>query len=514
VRINTNINALVSWRNLTLTNKLMNKSLERLSSGLRINRAADDAAGLAISQKMRTQINGLRVAQRNAQDAISLVNTAEGALQETQSILQRMHDLALQAANDTLTTEDRLKIQDEIDALIAEIDRIAQNTEFNTKKLLNGNVSGSSAIASYSNDTTSSAGISGVEVYGTVAQGTYNIIVESGPAGAATATVSKSTVLYADSGMTTPATGSENLTALYASSGTSLGLEVGDEITIVAQVGGEWKHATLKVETGTTLDDLAMAIKTAFGASDVSITAGEVQITGQAGADNAITNISITAVDSDGNARSTFNAAFQQNQTQVAADAGDYVVYYDADNDSTRDGNESAVAVKPNSTVKDLIDGLAISFDNSITAGGTATIDVSRVDNSMTIQIGASQGQNIAIGISDMGAGALGLVSKGLNIDVTTQYSADKATTVIAAAIETVSMERAKLGSFQNRLEHTINNLAVASENLTAAESRIKDIDMALEMMNFTRNQIMLQAGTAMLAQANVVPQTVLQLLG
>ncbi|MEW6172108.1 MAG: flagellin [Bacillota bacterium] len=272
--INHNIMALNAWRGLGQTDSALGKSLEKLSSGMRINRAADDAAGLAISEKMRGQIRGLSQAIRNAQDGISLLQTAEGALNETHSILQRMRELAVQSANDTNTSADRSQIQQEVNQLITEINRIGNNTEFNTQKLLNG---------------------------------------------------------------------------------------------------------TLK---------------------------------------------------------------------------------------------------------------------------------------SKLIQIGANSGQNLSITIATMTVTALGGTSGLKGLSVSTQVKANSAISKIQSAINDVSSERAKLGAIQNRLEHTIANLGVASENLTAAESRVRDVDMAQEMMLFTKNQILVQAGTVMLAQANMAPQSVLKLLG
>lgn len=270
MRINHNISALNTYRQLSNNNALSSKALEKLSSGLRINRAGDDAAGLAISEKMRGQIRGLDMATKNAQDGISLIQTAEGALNETHAILQRMRELAVQAASDTNTDDDRAALQAEVAALIEEIDRISETTEFNTQTLLDGN--------------------------------------------------------FADK----------------------------------------------------------------------------------------------------------------------------------------------------------------------------------------VLHIGANEGQAITISIAAMDSGTLGVDS----VDISDQGGADGAITTIDTAIKTVSDERAALGAIQNRLEHTINNLMTASENLTAAESRIRDVDMAKEMMEFTKMFILQQAATAMLAQANQQPQLVLQLLG
>ncbi|WHX26195.1 flagellin [Virgibacillus halodenitrificans] len=273
MRINHNIAAMNTYRQLNTANNAQSSSMEKLSSGLRINKAGDDAAGLAISEKMRGQIRGLDMAAKNAQDGISLIQTAEGALNETHSILQRMRELAVQSSNDTNTNTDRGELQKELDELITEVDRIADNTEFNTKKLLDGSLSG---------------------------------------------------------------TGS-----------------------------------------------------------------------------------------------------------------------------------------------------------------------------GLTFHIGANSGQNITLNINSMTASGLSI--SGLSISG--QSGADDAITTIQNAIDLVSAERSKLGAYQNRLDHTINNLNTSSENLTAAESRIRDVDMAKEMMNQTKNSILSQAAQAMLAQANQQPQGVLQLL-
>ena len=274
MRINHNLSALNAWKNMTVNDGGQTKSLEKLSSGLRIGRAADDAAGLSISEKMRGQISGLNQANRNAQDGISLLQTAEGALQETHTILQRMRELAVQSASDTVTNEDRAEIQKEINALRVEIDRISTTTEFNTQPLLNGDYSGK------------------------------------------------------------------------------------------------------------------------------------------------------------------------------------------------------------------------------------------------IIHIGANEDQSLTVTISNMSASNLAVAGGvGEGISVSTQGAANTAITTINTAINTVSGERSKLGAIQNRLEHTIANLSTSAENLTAAESRIRDVDIAVEMMNFTKYQILSQASTAMLAQANAKPQAVLQLL-
>ncbi|KKM12359.1 flagellin [Clostridiales bacterium PH28_bin88] len=413
MRINTNIAALNSYRALAVNEMSSSKSLEKLSSGLGINKAADNAAGLAISEKMRGQIRGLQQASRNAQDGISLIQTAEGALNETHSILQRMRELAVQAASDTLNDSDRTEIQREVSQLKDEIDRIASNTEFNTKKLLNGDIEGA-----------------------TTAQGTEL----------------ESVVLKASGGAL--AVAGTSLEALFDASNNDFGLVDGDVIQINGYKGGTAiATTTFTVTVSATLTSLMTAISDAFslGASgSVSINpSGEIVISGADGTAAAISNVKLSVAD-----RTLFNNRLSSfTETQSAQD--------------------------------------------------------NHTDSSLSIQIGANQSQTISVSVTDMSVQRLALSS----VDVSTQTGANNAVTVIDNALSKVSTERAKMGAVQNRLEHTINNLGTAAENLTAAESRVRDVDMALEMAQFTKTNILLQAATAMLAQANQQPQTVLQLL-
>ena len=426
MRINHNIAAMNTYRQLTGNNSATSKSLEKLSSGLKINRAGDNAAGLAISEKMRGQIRGLDQASTNANDGISLIQTAEGALNETHSILQRMRELAVQSSNDTNTDDDRQEIQKEINQLTQEIDRISSDTEFNTQKLLNGD----KAI-----DYTKAAALSGVvkdvSFDAGVAGGTYNVAV----------TVSGA--VTSGSNLTGGLSGATVTT-------TTTNLEVGSyNLTI---------DATKKIATIT---------------------------------------------DVEGRTVETANL----NDTKVIADI----------NLSGLDAANGTMSIKVNTakketiTVKDLatntVKGINVDLAfNATTTSGTITVDASK---SVRFQIGSNTGQGTSLSIGDMGAKELGVNA----LDLTTQAGADFAITTIDKALSQVSSERAKLGAVQNRLEHTINNLGTSSENLTAAESRIRDVDMAKEMMEFTKNNILSQASQAMLAQANQQPQGVLQLL-
>ncbi|MDN5276735.1 MAG: flagellin [Clostridiales bacterium] len=416
MRINHNISALNTYRQLSINNSMAAKSLEKLSSGLRINRAGDDAAGLAISEKMRGQIRGLEMASRNAQDGISMIQTAEGALNEVHSILQRMRELAIQAGNDTNTSSDREEIQKEINQLTSEINRIANTTEFNTQKLLNATA-------------------------GTVTSGT---------AGTA-ATVTGTTITL----------------------GTSTDFSTTNLVFDVV-IGGTTKTVTLNKNydgTTNTIDTLVNDLNAALsGAATVTKSGNALVIT----ASNTTDSIEIKTPTS---------------------------------------GSLSAIGLTP---------------------GIYNPTPASPAKSSFIMQIGANENQTMTLDLSDMRAAALGIssssggtgftstltVTDGTNntaveyaLDVSTAANAGNAVTVIQRAIDRVSAERSKLGAYQNRLEHTINNLGTAAENLTAAESRIRDVDMAQEMMEFTKLNILQQAATAMLAQANQMPQAVLQLL-
>ena len=366
MRIQHNIAALNSYRNLTGNNNAVSKNLEKLSSGYRINRAGDDAAGLAISEKMRAQITGLNTAQKNAQDGVSLVQTAEGALTEVHSMLNRMVELAGQSANGTYSESiDRENLQKEIESLRDEIDRIADSTNFNGINLLDG------SLADPNKTLKISGKIAGTAITGT--DGKYDL-----------------------SGQ----------------------LQAGDSITI----------------NGNT-----------FTYNDKA----------------------------DGTDGKTFKTL-----DHVVAYAKKYGIELDTKTKTTATAKYTNTAANP---------------------------------SSLSLQIGDTSDDfnQMEVSVNDMHAEALALDA----IDISTQQGAKNAVSVIKNAINIVSSTRGDLGAIQNRLEHTINNLSVTAENMTAAESRIRDVDMANEMMAYTKNNILVQSSQAMLAQANQIPQGVLQLL-
>ena len=394
MRINQNIQAFNAYRNLSGTNTLVGKSLEKLSSGFRINRAADDAAGLVISQGLRAQVSGLRQATRNAQDGISVVQTAEGALNEVHTMLNRMRDLAVQAANTgSMDQAARDAAQTEIDQLVAEINRISDTTKFGNQKLLDGTFGVKAAFVTGFN-TTSTYTVSAGDNFQINVNGTGNVTV--------------------------------NLTA-----GTYSGNQLASHIE--------------------------NAIKTALSAGSPAQQA-------------LVSTISVEA--------KTVGAGFALTIKSQLANTQTFTL---------TDGTGTPLA--------------ELNLTGTVTAAS---------GSGGVFQVGAASTDTLTISIDDMDATQLGvnaLVVNGTAAQVAT------AITDIDAAIEEVSTLRGTLGAYQNRFESTVNTLQVATENLAASESRIRDTDMALEMVSFTRHQILLQAGTAMLGQANSLPQSVLRLL-
>ena len=389
--INHNMNALNAHRNMAINNTAAGKSMEKLSSGLRINRAGDDAAGLAISEKMRGQIRGLTQASRNSADGISMIQTAEGALNETTNILQRMRELAVQASNDTNTTSDREEIQKEINALTEEVDRIANNTEFNTQKLLNGSKSGEAGDL--------------VREEVEAVKGEFKIKLDKD-------------------------------------------LAANDKLVIDGKV--------IKFEAKDVASETAIKTKLEGVLSEKYIVA----------VDGTKKGITLTQ--------------------KVGTDKDEFKVKLN--------GADTGF----NTTVKDGVTARAEEFS----------------EGKVSVQVGANSEQSMNIEIGDMRAQALKIVNdKGRGLSVETAQSANEAITAFDAALNAVSSQRANLGAVQNRLEYTISNLDNTAENLTSAESTLRDVDMAKEMMEYSKNNILNQAAQAMISQANQQPQNVLQLL-
>jgi len=475
MRINNNLMALNAHRYMSSANAKQSKSLEKLSSGLAINSAADNAAGLAISEKMRAQINGLEQAQSNAQDGISMIQTAEGALQESENILQRMRELAVQSANDTNTAEDRSEIQKEIDQLASEITRISESTEFNTKKLLDGSLTGKLHIGANEGQDLEVA-INGMdaETLGVASAEGVALDIEATSATFATGgdgfAIEENTtydVIEFDSTITTVGTDG-------AVSNVTHGLSDSDGNIVAVSADGN-EYTLLNAATAT--EDLGA---TDLISMDGTPAARSIDFTDALESGDSV---EITDITSDTEFSATAHTTLEFSDASLKS--GKYTVvdntHVQVDNYGILDNDDNLVAVSADGQAWTNLKG-----ENLFTA---------TANNPLT-----TAGEEITIA-SDGG------------IDVSTQEAASDAITTLNTAINDVSAERANLGAIQNRLDHTINNLSTTAENMTASESRIRDVDMAKEMMEYTKLGILQQASQAMLAQANQAPQGVLQLL-
>lgn len=526
-----NMSAINANRMLNVTTSVQSKSTEKLSSGYRINRAADDAAGLSISEKLRSQIRGLNQASTNAQDGISLIQTAEGALNEQHAILQRMRELAVQASNGTETDDDREAVQNEIEQLQSELTRISETTEFNTMKLLDGSMGSSSGsgvkvnASVNTNAQAASALTTNPPVkadFESVAIGTPNINVGS---------KITYTVNYNDT------------------NGEAKSLSVSLTRTAADTVKDESGNSYLVTSASPTVAEIASAFAGALSETElgdtfnITVSTDKIKFTAkESGASSTITS---TGTDADGtykvNTVTANNIGADAYQT-LSEDIGVYdgtgniedniltvngekfVYVSDASvlGDSNKDINYIQVADRANIDADDAEAMAAlINSKTGIAAEVNATADTS-IDlkagtassssgQGITLQIGANEGQTMSFTLDDMSATALGV--GGNKIDLSSQATAQKATTAIDEAIKKVSASRGKMGAVQNRLEHTIANLDTAAENMQTAESRIRDTDMAEEMVNYSKTNILAQAGQAMLAQANQSNQGILTLL-
>ena len=458
-----NLTAMNSNRMLGVTTKTQAKSTEKLSSGYKINRAADDAAGLSISEKMRKQIRGLTQASNNAQDGISTVQTAEGALNEVQDMLQRMNELAVKAANGTMSENDRTYIQNEVDQLTTEIDRVAETTKFNETYLLKGDKNAEAKnIYAYGNFTNTAAAVTNPDVAGasTAAKMTVaitapttaeqadlqNEVLKALKDTGATATVAKgaTTATFTLTGYTVKNDGT------IEKNGVSSGVKITNNETITADNAKD-RSDTFKI---TSIDKAAVS--------------GPAQY-----------------YDKDGN--------------KIAANAlSNYVT-----------GDNGAITVINGKTLYDATGNVQTLDANAITSQDDALVGALK----LTLHVGADATTNNQISVSLDAMSAKGLGVNGLKVDGADDTNALNAIDTVKEAIQKVSTQRSALGAVQNRLEHTISNLDNVVENTTSAESAIRDTDMATEMVKYSNNNILAQAGQAMLAQSNQANQGVLSLL-
>ena len=423
IRINTNIASLNAQRNLGNTNQMLSKTLERLSSGLRINRAADDAAGLAIAEKLNTQVRGFTQAIANAQDAGNLLATAESGLDQTTQILQRIRELSIQASSDTLVNSDRNKIQVEIDELTEELDRIATTTEFNTRALLDGSLQEGSASEDARIEVKQNARVTNA--------------------------------------------GTGNLTDFI----TGVSIDSDAEQDLAIQLTVIQSDDQTVMFDGVTFNDgrMVVEVRTSEGVVGYSDIFNPIDLTA-----GAYSSVDFGVTFSGGG--STAEISFELNPNVLLT--------------PTDIGKTALVQI-------------------------TAARQPITEDKALTFQVGANEGQFLKAGIQDMRAQALRV--EGLSIvgadNSESRLQAQNAIGVVDQALDYVSTVQSKLGAYQNRIGYRLNTLQTSRENLSASESRIRDADIAAETANLTRSQILVQAGTAVLTQANITPQSALNLI-
>ncbi len=490
--VRTNVMSMNANRSLGINNSNVGKSLEKLSSGFRINRAADDASGLAISEKMKAQIKGLEQASANSQDGISLIQTAEGATQEIHNMLNRMTELATKSANGTIQDDvDREAIQKEVNDLKSEITRIADATDFNGIKLLNGNLSGPATVSTEA----------GTDAVPTAAKVT-GIKITTALTGDATVTVNgKSYDLAAVGGGGTPADQTTALAAAINADGTqnaSTVVESDGTITLTADTAGTGTTltaATYNAGSGTAGGDAGTVAAGTDGTATGAITT--LDFTGKTGSDVIGNTITV-----DGSTYEFVATGDSASGTNTAIEVGT-----SADATAIASAADSALSLSNGSSSAS---GAELDIVSTATGASATALGVT-MTGGLSLQIGATNDtqNSVSVQVADLTSTGLGIES----LDVSSQKTAGDSIQTIKDAINTVSTNRANLGSLQNRLEYTINNLDTTAENMTAANSRVRDTDMAKEMMNYTKNNILTQAAQAMLAQANQQPQAILQLL-
>ncbi len=538
MRIQHNIMAMNAYRNYSNNTSALSKNLEKLSSGYKINRAGDDAAGLAISEKMRAQITGLDVAQKNAKDGISLVQTAEGALTEVHDMLNRMVELADQSANGTYDGTDRTQLQKEVTELKKEINRIADSANFNGINLLDGSMAGGGNVAGVGiADVAATAGVvktgDFADAAGALTAGSkisYTVAWKTGDGQEYSATVSL--------------TVSDDKKKLVAEDGTEYGItgtgakkeEIQDAI-----LGELKKNSNLTASFDIVEDTNALKFtsKTAGSAgatiTALNMTSDDTQMNGKVTAGTIANNTAatdamqkldvskLTVVKGDGtDTEDDFkNAIFEINGKKfvLADDAATDANLKDLGSDVTvirlatgsngtyTAANDAAAVAGALSRVTGM--DFSVNGSNEILYKGDTKLSTG--EGGLTLQIGDTSDSfnQLNVTIKDMHTASMGIDA----IDISDQKGAQAAVDVIKAAINYVSDVRGTLGATQNRLDHTINNLSVMEENIQDAESTIRDTDVADEMMAYTKNNILIQSAQAMLAQANQVPQGVLQLL-
>lgn len=461
MRINTNMSALRSCYQLNNANDKLSKALERLSSGYKINSAEDNPVGAAIAQRLKTQLKGLDRAMQNASDGISVVETAEGALNEVTDIVQRMRELAIKGANGTMSASERQNIMDEVKQLQAEVDRISESTEFNTRGLINGELS----RRSY----TDVVGTHVSYISDAVIAGKYelNVIKE--------ATYTEFT------------TGPVNIPAS--------GIEHGGTISINGQ--------SVKIEEGATLEQVLDTLKGVADLTDIAVNYNGTGIDFKSTILGSNYPIKISCTDMLAGVLGIGIEEFAVGTDAVVEPviSGDNA--FPASTTVEVDGNHVTLSASENFEMR-------FNIDEGTTPATGNTVTVTALDiGTMVIQMGANEGQIMDINIPEVSCAAMGIDKLNLH----TEAGCDRAMDLLDSALTYVTQVRSKLGAYSNRMDYAVRSLSVTNENMTAALSRIEDADMAMEMTNFTSQQVITQAANSMLAQANQLPEKVLQLL-
>ena len=592
MKINHNMGAMNSKRNMKINNKASSKSIEKLSSGLRISSAGDDVAGLSISEKMRSQIRGLEQASRNAADGITLIQTAEGALNETNSILQRMRELSVQSINDTNNESDRNAIQKEINSLTSEINRIANNTEYNTKKLLTGgdgkgikainlDFNGTEVIHTKGNDAVTKGMKVGVTISSNLSS---SIIPQPDGFNFELKGVALSVRYVSDK--------ANNVGHIqYANYG---GVITGGNITITNTDNGTIAASDVEKVAKSTAElfqkqiDSNNSLKGEFKAynkgsqiiiealdSNGTVSNAEMKVTGIASSSNGLTITDVNTGNTVGNgttigkqdipakgASTTIdfsNVAATLDDIKALVDAGmsingQTIQFFDS-TDGPYKGKAIGIDIKGVTNAEQLVDAIITQTQNKLhgvelTKDGNSKLVITSTtkgehskleifngnsynkDIEISLQVGSNENQSMLVSIGEMTAKGLGLVGVGdgfrtvyevddgegnynveCSLDVTTAKNAQNAIGIIDEATKKVSTQKSALGAYQNRLQYVVNNLNYSAENTISSESKIRDIDMALEITKNAKSNVLLQAAQSMMAQANSAPGQIIQLL-
>ena len=476
MKINNNISAVITNKHLLRTENRLAGSMERLSSGFKLNHSWDNPSGIAISNKMNAQIDGLDRASRNSSDGMSVIDTADGAMQEITAMIQRMRELSVQAANDLNSYTDKQAIQVEIDNLKSEVDRIASTTEFNTKALLDGSL----------DNRVYADNVSRVQTSEKVEEGKYAFTIEKAATQATVATLTTIPDTLANSGS-------------VSFNGYEISLEKGmsrEEVYEALRKGAEIGNAQIDSK----MDENLVFKSENYGSDAVlDIKVSDAGLAAELGLDmEGLNDKSVTPprVPRGTNAEVTLdkaNSEFKDHQQATVHYKGNKIVISDSN------GFEISLMMK---------EGFDKTTDTSTNDKGKIALDVTDI-GPMDLQIGANEGQMMTVKMAAMDTKSLYID----DLDITKQGGASRAIAQLDEALAAVNKSRASLGAYSNRLEYTVASLNTTSENMNQAVSRIKDVDMATEMVEYTKDNVLQQAGTSALAQANELPQMALQLL-